>query len=265
MLEQRYHMVHGLYVGEAKTQQASPGSLVMIPGSCHGWWAYEEWLPFFAERGWKSYALSLRNHTGSYPVPDDEYIRLSVQDYVNDVSRVLEWIGAPVVLLGHSMGGIVAQKVAELFDLKALVLVGPVGPGQLGTMNEPVPEDQPIMPDAEAVRRLWFHEITDERFAKIYGRLVPESPSVINEYRGCKVRVDRGKIRCPILVIEGQCDHSGVHDPESVARFYDATCIVVPSAGHDLMLEPVAAGAAERIHEWLLGVIGGAETPRGPD
>jgi len=265
MLEQQYHTVHGLYVREATQQQESSGFLVMIPGSCHGWWAYEEWLPFFAERGWKSYALSLRNHTGSYSVPDDDYVRLSVQDYVNDVSSVLEWINAPVVLLGHSMGGIIAQKVAELVDLKALVLVAPVGPGQLGTINEPVAEDRPIMPDAATVRRLWFHEVTEERFATIYERLVPESPSVINEYRSGKVTVDRGKIHCPILVIEGEYDRSGTHNPESVARFYDATYILVPNAGHDLMLEPLAAEVAEKIQEWLLGVAGGVEAPQVSD
>jgi pimeloyl-ACP methyl ester carboxylesterase len=252
MIVQRHHTVNGLFVQEAASETPKHSTpIVMIPGSSHGWWAYEEWLPFFAERGWKSYALSLRNHTGSYAVPDEEYLQLGVHDYVTDVLRVLDWVRTPVALMGHSMGGLIAQKVAELVGLKALILVDPVGPGQLGIMSTPVPTDRPLMPDAATVRRLWFHNISDERFAAIYERLGPESPSVVNEYRTGKVPVNRSKIHCPIMVIEGEFDHSGVHDAQTVAWFYDATYFLALDAGHDLMLEPVAAEVAETIDKWL--------------
>ncbi len=252
MLVQRHHTVHGLFVSEAAPKTPKyPTPLVMIPGSSHGWWAYEEWLPFFAERGWMSYALSLRNHTGSYAVPEEEYLQLRVHDYVTDVLQGLDWVRTPVALMGHSMGGIVAQKVAELVDLKALILVAPVGPGQLGPMNTPVPPDRPLMPDAATARRNWFHNISDERFAAIYERLSPESPSVLNEYRTGKIPVNRSKIHCPIMVIDGEFDHSGVRDPRAVARFYDATYFLALDARHDLMLEPVAAEVAETIEKWL--------------
>ncbi len=255
MVVQQDHEVQGLFVrGAAPEVRKFPTPLVMIPGACHGWWAYEEWLQVFAEWGWTGYALSLRNHAGSYAVPDHDYIRLAMHDYIADVLCVLDWIGTPVALMGHSMGGIIAQKVAELVDLKALVLVAPVGPGQLGSINTPVPTDQPVMPDAATVRRLWFHTISDERFAAIYLRLCPESPSVVNEYRSGTVLVDRSKIHCPILVIEGEYDRSGVHDPQAVAKFYGATFVQAPNAGHDLMLEPVAAEVANAMAQWLLEI-----------
>ena len=49
MIVQRHHVVHGLVREAAPQMPKYPTPLVMIPGGSHGWWASEEWLPFFAE------------------------------------------------------------------------------------------------------------------------------------------------------------------------------------------------------------------------
>jgi pimeloyl-ACP methyl ester carboxylesterase len=227
----------------------------MVPGGSHGWWAFEIWLPFFASSGWPSYALSLRNHTGSYSLPDKEFVHLTLDDYVDDVSTVLTWLGKPAVLIGHSMGGIIAQKAAEKTALKAMVLAASVGPGQLGAIRDPVPTGKPIMLDSDTVRSIWFHKIDDESFKRVYSRLTPESPEVINEYSSGTVKVDREAINCPILVIRGACDHTVVHSAEALADFYHASCHIEPECGHDLMLEPPALDVAQNVNQWLLSVV----------
>lgn len=253
---QKEHLVRGLFVKESRPSRPKyRDPILMIPGGSHGWWAYEKWLACFADAGWTSYALSLRNHTGSYEVPAEKYLRLGVKDYVADVQDVLDWIETGVVLIGHSMGGIIAQKVAEARALKALVLVAPVGPGQLGAIRDALPTDRPVMFSPEAVRSSWFYEIDDEQFSAIYERLVPESPSVMNEYSGGKVHVDRSRLRCPILVMAGEHDRSVVHKTQAVGDFYGAPFMILPNCGHDLMLEPMAAAAAEYIQQWLLTVL----------
>jgi pimeloyl-ACP methyl ester carboxylesterase len=238
----------------------------MVPGGSHGWWAFEDWLPFLASSGWPSYSMSLRNHTGSYSVPNKEFVHLTLDDYVDDVLTVLTWLGKPVVLIGHSMGGIIAQKAAEKAALKAMVLVASVGPGQLGAIRDPLPPDKPIMLDSETVRKIWFHRIDDERFKRIYSRLTPESPEVMNEYSTGRVKVDREAINCPILVIRGACDRTVVHSAQALADFYHAPCQIEPDCGHDLMLEPPALDVAQKVNQWLLSVVttdqagGGVET-----
>ena len=248
----RDHIVKGLFVKEFPAPDESrKGPILMIHGGYHGWWAFEDWLPLFADWGWPSYAVSLRNHKDSYSISDQEFLKLTLADYVEDVLAVLKWLEQRPILIGHSMGGIIAQQVAEKERLAALVLVGPVGPGQLGPFRDPLPTDKPIVRDHDTARRLWFYDVDDERFNAIHARLVGESPSALNEFGSERTFVDRSKIDCPILVLAGQHDLSGVHSAEAVADFYHAPCWILPNCGHDLMLEPVAADVASRIRTWL--------------
>ncbi len=241
--------IDGIYVRivEPRNGPVRSAPLLMIHGDSHGWWAFEDWLPVFAKSGRSASAMSLRNHTGSYAVPDDEYCRLTVKDYVDDVLAVIDRLSSPPVLIGHSMGGIVAQKAAEQTEPAALVLVSSVGPGQLGAMRGPMPTDKPFLPDRESVRKYWFHDISEDRLRAVYGRLVPESPSVMNDYSLGSLIVDRDAIACPVLVVSGEHDRSAVHKPQDLARFYNAELFMVPGCGHDLMLEPGGLKAAEHI------------------
>jgi pimeloyl-ACP methyl ester carboxylesterase len=253
---QKNHTIQGLFTKEyVPTQRLSKAvSILMIHGGCHGWWAFEKWGPHFADKGWKVFASSLRNHTDSYSIPTAQYIKLSLKDYVDDVFTVVRWIDGPFILLGHSMGGLIAQKLAEITEPQALVLVSSVGPGQLGKMRDPYPEDSPIVVDAVTARALWFHDINDAEFDSISQRLVPESTSVVNEYSGGHVKVNRAAITCPILVTGGEEDVSPVHKQQSIAEFYGIEHTLFPNCGHDLMLERRAFKAADFIDEWLTGL-----------
>ena len=49
--------------------------------------------------------------------------------------------GGPITI-GHSMGEIMIQKAAEQANLRALILLASVGPGQLGAIRDPLPADK---------------------------------------------------------------------------------------------------------------------------
>ena len=59
--------------------------------------------------GWRSYALDLRGHGRSARTPG----RYRLDDYVDDVDRLLQVIGEPAVVVGHSLGAIVAASLAQ--------------------------------------------------------------------------------------------------------------------------------------------------------
>jgi pimeloyl-ACP methyl ester carboxylesterase len=251
------YTVDGLFVKEIKILEPTglQTPILMVHGACHGWWAYHKWLPFYAAAGWRVYSMSLRNHTGSYPVPEEQYLNLKVDDYAEDVLKVLEWLDKPTILMGHSMGGITVQKAAEQANLRALILLAAVGPGQLGKIRDPLPPDKSFMFSHEQARQIWFYKIDNPSYDALYQQLVPESVSVMNHYSGGSVRIDRSKIRCPILAVGAEHDRTIVHNFRSIAEFYNSDFLFVPEAGHDFMLEPAAMDAAIGINRWLLSVL----------
>src|SRR3989454_10508676 len=90
-----------------------------------GAWYLRPWLYAAAQSGWDSWAVNLRGHHGSRPVTD--LGRVSVSEYVEDVEDCLRQFGEAVVI-GHSMGGLIAQKVAEGGRVRAAVFATSAAP-----------------------------------------------------------------------------------------------------------------------------------------
>ncbi len=85
-------------------------------GSYHGAWCFaENWLPYFASRGYDSFAVSLRYQGNSDPAPSGAAVAGTLDSHVADLSSVVSEVaarsgGRAPVLAGHSFGGLIAQK-----------------------------------------------------------------------------------------------------------------------------------------------------------
>ncbi|RRR81741.1 alpha/beta hydrolase [Streptomyces sp. RP5T] len=98
------------------------------------------------------------DHTGHGKSAGERVLIEDFEDVVTDVHTVADlaratWPGTPLVLVGHSMGGLIAARFAQRYgaELSALVLSGPVIgawqlPGALLALDE-IP-DTPISPAA---------------------------------------------------------------------------------------------------------------------
>lgn len=133
-----------------------------------------------------------------FPLRDKTYEsrrRLKLQDYVRHIrDQVLEWNSDRIVLVAHSLGGVLAlQLAAELSERMAgFVAVSAAIPKQGGSFLSALPLPQKILlpillrtvgtkPPASAIRSGLCSDVSAEQAEDIVQRFVPESVSVYSD------------------------------------------------------------------------------------
>lgn len=106
--------------------------LLMIHGVGCGGDAWDEMIPHFKSAGWVCTAPTLFPDQRTIDEPPASISDLRFNDYIEECSRwakeITEKTGERPVVMGHSMGGLLTQKLAERGDVAAAVLVTPAQP-----------------------------------------------------------------------------------------------------------------------------------------
>lgn len=255
--------VDGIYVEFEKSDGSSSWStatkkdpILFVHGGCHGSWCWEKFLPYFAENGWDCYALNWYNHYKSEKIPTEKFIRRSISDVKEEIGKIVSHLGVAPILIGHSMGGLAVQKYAEAYRAKALVLITPVVPAEVGgpAIELPVDEKQPWgPPPIEVSKELFFRGSGDEEVKRFYALLCTESPRAVIEATRWTVHVDKGRLsKVPKLIFGAEIDRLVPHELEkNLAEFYSCEYVFAKGKGHNLLLEPGWRDTASKIADWL--------------
>ncbi len=94
-------------------------TFVLIHGAFHGAWCWYKVVPLLEKQGHTVLDLDLPGH-GRDKTP---IASVSLQAYVDSVTKVLDAQRDPVILVGHSMGGGIITQVAEQRPDKIQTLV----------------------------------------------------------------------------------------------------------------------------------------------
>jgi pimeloyl-ACP methyl ester carboxylesterase len=230
----------------------------------HGYFADAEvWTPMlqaFAALGYPSHAVHLRGRAGSRPGTD--LGRASIADFADDVQQVARSLGRPVIV-GHSMGGLIAQVVATRGATDALVLFAPAPPRGIPVMTWRLARKQlrympavlasrAVHPHREDLRDLVMNGVPAAEQDALLDLLQAESGRAGRDLSITGVPVPRQDVHARVLVFGGTEDRFiPIGRIRRVAARYGAPLIVLPGRGHMLIREPGWADLVARVDEWL--------------
>lgn len=245
-----------------------PTPLLFVHGSFSDARVWDvNFLPYFAHHGYEAHAVSLRGHGLSEGHERLHSWRLA--DYVADLTKAVETLTSPPLLIGHSMGGMVIQKYLEDHaGIAGMVLMASVPPqGLLPTnlhmaMRHPILFQQmvtfamlgPRYGSVDMMRRLLFSKDTPLTKLEEYFDLVQaESQIVAMDMMWFNpLRLKSGQLWLPLLVMGAQND--AFISPAMVretARFYRTEAHIMPNMAHAMMLEMNWRTAADLLLDWL--------------
>ncbi|HNR12214.1 MAG TPA: alpha/beta hydrolase [Thermodesulfobacteriota bacterium] len=239
---------------------SSAEPLIMLHGGAWCWQEYLSLIPSLAKR-WRIYALDLRGNGRSGWVPNT----YRLQDFVEDNTHFLESLNTPAILVGHSIGGVIALMLAARCPerVKALII-----------------EDAPLILDnyrgivdsSRGMFDLWLnlkksaHSEQDLAlaladaykdypgitsawilfFARCLWQLDPSFfNSLLHDFESFSAGYDYkhilASIGCPVLFIRGETKRGAVMTDEEISwlqeNFSNVKCALIDGVGHLLHLE----------------------------
>lgn len=243
----------------------------------HGMWSTPHvwtWLKDrYEARGYEAHAPALPFHDlEPDAAPPAVLATVGIDDYVDALIAKLRELQTPPVIVGHSMGAMLAQKLAATVGAAGLVLLSPAPTAQtqsfgvaplrtvLGVATKKDWWKSATKIDAERARWGIFNEVPADVANEEIDRLVWDSGRVLFQMsmpwadRAKAARVDYDKLGMPALVIVG--DHDRI-TPLGVARATarelggEVDYRELEGVGHWLFHEPVREKVAGEIDAFL--------------
>jgi pimeloyl-ACP methyl ester carboxylesterase len=239
--------------------------ILFIHGAGHGSWMWKNFLNYFSDNGFESWALNLRGHHLAPKV--DDWGQVGVQAYLDDLDLAAETIGRKLVLVGHSMSGILILKHAESHDVSGLIVSqsGPTKPimDKRGVAfplppRKPGPATKTVPPlgDKEAILSRLFERdnVEDENVDLVLEHMGEESVRAYGEI--LNLPLNPSKVTAPVYILGFDAAKLGMKIPvnlsEILAEEFDAKGIrTIEPGGHNYMLEKNWKEYAFQFENWI--------------
>jgi pimeloyl-ACP methyl ester carboxylesterase len=255
--------------------------IVMIHGAFCGPWAFEHFRKAFEKAGYHVHTPALRHHQPGAK-PSRALGQTSLVDYAADLAKFIATLDAPPILVGHSMGGLLAQMLAAKDLARALVLLAPCPPW--GTLPSTFFEmasaqtmlfagdywTQALIPDYGIAAANSLDRLPPAERHAVFNHFVPESGQATFEIMHWAFDMKRAAlvhaedVKCPVLCLAGSDDR--INPPSTVRRIAErykdrGVYEELKRHSHWLIGEPGWEDVAARALSWI-GEIAGTKKPK---
>ncbi|WP_165837781.1 alpha/beta hydrolase [Zavarzinia aquatilis] len=253
----------------------STQDIVLIHGTWGSGGNWGELADEMVRRGYRVHTPSWRLHgrPGEIDIwgSAQKVARLGLLDYVADLVALVKSLDAPPVVLGHSVGALLAQLVAARCRTRGLVLVAPAPaagiftfyPSSVLLWGRYIPQwllGKPMYPVAWGPwRNAVCNAQSEEVAAAAYATLCAESGTAYREMifwyldRKRASRVDYAAVGAPVLVLAGsqdKCTPPGMC--RATARRFgdDATYVEFEGSDHMMTMGPYLPQTLAAFDRW---------------
>jgi len=182
-----------------------------------------------------------------------ELARLSIQDYLQSLEQFMETLDQPPILVGHSMGGLLAQLIAAKYPCQKLILISPAPPaginGWCWSVIRTFGHNLLKFPLWRSTTNLLLknirYGIANSQNAAVHREISQNATfesglaswqiSMWFLFRHPPTKIQYAKIQCPVLIISGTEDKiTPLKSQLKLAQNYTsrATVKVIPDACH---------------------------------
>jgi non-heme chloroperoxidase len=266
---------------EREREMAPPGSPVVF---VHGLWLHSSswgpWLELFQEAGYAATAPGWPGDAETVAETRREPGKVAgkgIDDVVDHYAQIIRALGAPPVVIGHSFGGLIAQRLLGQDLAAAAVAIDPAPiKGVLNlpvsalrvasvALRKPANRNLAVSLTPEQFRYGFGNSLPEQESRELYDRWTVPSPgkplfeaAVANFMPKSPAKVNtHNKTRGPLLVTAGGQDHTV---PPSIStstrRLYHKSPAITdfvefPDRGHSLTVDHGWRDVAQYALDWL--------------
>jgi pimeloyl-ACP methyl ester carboxylesterase len=226
------------------------------------------WIRYFEAAGFECHAPTL---PGRDPEDGEVLRRTSIADCFDVALAAYDSLGAAPIVMGHSLGGLLAQKVAAARDCAALVLLASIPPGVLWPQLRPLPHlfpllpailaARPFLPSARTMRAVPLSTLPKHEQDDLLPRLARDSGRVFREMSlgAPATRVKAADVTCPVLCVSAGSDRNVAQwMSRRIAARYNAEHQVHPGKPHWIIAESALDEVAPPVLRWLRASVAAA-------
>lgn len=254
-------------------QKSKQTVIVMIHGMFVGPWCWDSYRIYFEQRGYRVITPTLKYHDQPLSSPPNPgLMETSIRDYVADVEKEIHALDQKPIIIGHSMGGLIAQILAGKGLAGAAILIAPAPPRGISAISWSGIKSfwmnrqrlghwrEPLRPTFEGAAYSSLHLLTPDKQKTVFDKFTYESPRAAREIgfwyfdRQKATSVDESKVTCPVLTVVGALDRL---IPPSIAKKINnkyknvSTYREFERQSHFIIAEPGWEEVASSIEAWL--------------
>jgi pimeloyl-ACP methyl ester carboxylesterase len=240
-------------------EATSKPPVLIIHGTFSTGTLMEPWRAYFEAAGYEAHAPAL---PGREPTELAELGRLTFDDLYASIRAYRGTLDRPPIVIGHSMGGLLAQRLAAETETAALVLLTSVPPGVLWAQPAAAPHlmrilpstlaGKPIRPPAETMHAIVFNDLGPEEARELEPQLVTDSGRAFRSLVLGTQRIPKGALTCPVLSVSGGADRNvAPWISRAIARRYNADTQVHPERGHWIVAPSKVEEVAGPVLGWV--------------